>query len=72
MELRAKKRQRCQTHETERAGDMWDHTAVTADSKLVVSLVGKRSKSRRMLWCMRLSDSNGVILAVKELHLVPQ
>jgi hypothetical protein len=46
MELRAKKRQRCQTHETERAGEMWDHTAVTADSKLVVSLVGKRTQEQ--------------------------
>lgn len=46
MELRAKKRQRCQTHDTERAGDMWDHTAVTADSKLVVSLVGKRTQEQ--------------------------
>ena len=29
------------------AGDMWDHTAVTADSKLVVSLVvGKRTQEQ--------------------------
>jgi IS1 family transposase len=43
MELREKKQQRCQADE-EMAGDMWDHTAVTADSKLVVSLVvGKRT-----------------------------
>jgi hypothetical protein len=29
------------------AGDMWDHTAVTADSKLVVSLVvGKRTQAQ--------------------------
>jgi hypothetical protein len=25
---------------------MWDHTAVTADSKLVVSLVGKRTQEQ--------------------------
>jgi len=45
MELREKKPKRCQAHEADRAGDMWDHTAVTADSKLVVSLVvGKRTQ----------------------------
>jgi hypothetical protein len=44
MELREKKQKRCQSSEVEGAGDMWDHTAVTADSKLVVSLVvGKRT-----------------------------
>ena len=44
MELREKKQQRCQAHETEMAGDLWDHTAVAADSKLIVSLVvGKRT-----------------------------
>jgi IS1 family transposase len=43
MELREKKQQRCQGHESEVVGNIWDHTAVTADSKLVVSLVvGKR------------------------------
>jgi hypothetical protein len=43
MELREKKQQRRQDDE-EMAGDMWDHTAVAADSKLVVSLVvGKRT-----------------------------
>jgi len=44
MELREKKQKRCQAHETEMAGDMWDHTAIAADSKLIVSLiVGKRT-----------------------------
>ena len=47
MELRAKKPQRCQAHETERAGDRWDHTAIAADSKLSVSLVvGKRTREQ--------------------------
>jgi hypothetical protein len=27
------KKQQCQAHEADMAGDMWDHTAVTADSK---------------------------------------
>ena len=38
LELREKKQQRCQSHESD-AGAMWDHTAVTADSKLAVRLV---------------------------------
>jgi IS1 family transposase len=47
MELREKKQKRCQTHETNEVGDMWDHTAVAADSKLVVSLVvGKRTQEQ--------------------------
>ena len=47
MELREKKPQRCQAHEAEVAGDLWDHTAVPADSKLVVSLVvGKRTHAQ--------------------------
>jgi IS1 family transposase len=47
MELREKKQKRCQEREAEMAGDMWDHTAVTADSKLVVSLVvGKRTQEQ--------------------------
>src|SRR5262245_19993753 len=47
MELREKKQKRCQDNEQEMAGDMWDHTAVTADSKLVVSLVvGKRTPAQ--------------------------
>src|SRR5262245_61846516 len=46
MELREKRQKRCQTHE-EDAGDMWDPTAVAADSKLVVSLVvGKRTQAQ--------------------------
>jgi IS1 family transposase len=45
MELREKKQKRCRAHEREEAGDLWDHTAVAADSKLVVSLVvGKRTQ----------------------------
>jgi IS1 family transposase len=47
MELREKKQQRCRAYEVEVAGDLWDHTAVTADSKLVVSLVvGKRTQEQ--------------------------
>jgi IS1 family transposase len=47
MELREKKQQRCQADEVETAGDWGDHTAVTADSKLVVSLVvGKRPQAQ--------------------------
>jgi IS1 family transposase len=47
MELREKKQKRCQRSEVEGAGDMWDHMAVTADSKLVVSLVvGKRTHTQ--------------------------
>ena len=43
LERWEKKQQRCQGREAEMAGDRWDHTAVTADSTLVVSLVvGKR------------------------------
>jgi IS1 family transposase len=42
-----KKQKRCEAHEQEEAGDLWDHTAVTADSKLVVSLVvGKRTQEQ--------------------------
>jgi len=44
MELCEKKQKRCAEHELGEAGDWWDHTAVAADSKLVVSLrVGKRT-----------------------------
>jgi hypothetical protein len=51
MELREKKQQRCQGHEAEVAGDLWDHTAVTADSKLGVSLVvGKRPYDQTLAW----------------------
>jgi len=45
LELREKKQQRCQSHESD-AGAMWDHTAVTADSKLAVRLVvGKQTQA---------------------------
>ena len=44
MELREKKQKRCKTAERAEAGDMWDHTAIAADSKLMVLLVvGKRT-----------------------------
>jgi len=47
LELRDKKPQRCQGQEAEVAGDLWDHTAVTAGSTLVVSLVvGKRTHAQ--------------------------
>lgn len=40
-----KKQKHCRDEETHEAGDLWDHTAVAADSKLLVSLVvGKRTK----------------------------
>lgn len=40
-----KKQKNCAEDECHEAGDFWDHTAVTADSKLMVSLgVGKRTK----------------------------
>jgi hypothetical protein len=39
VELCQKKQKRCEEHERDTAGDLWDHTAVAADSKLVVSLV---------------------------------
>jgi hypothetical protein len=42
-----KKQKNCTEDERDGAGDFWDHTAVTADSKLMVSLVvGKRTKDR--------------------------
>jgi IS1 family transposase len=44
MGLCEKKQKRCAAHELEEAGDQWDHRAMAADSKLVVSLmVGKRT-----------------------------
>jgi hypothetical protein len=47
MELREKKPKRCQAAERAEAGDMWDHTAIAADSKLIVSLVvGKRTQAQ--------------------------
>src|SRR5262249_33622299 len=51
MELREKKQTRCHADEADEAGDMWDHTAVAADSKLVVSLVvGKRTQEQTKAW----------------------
>src|SRR5215510_12715851 len=47
MELREKKQKRCTVAERDEAGDMWDHTAIAADSKLLVSLVvGKRTHAQ--------------------------
>ena len=47
MALCEKKQKRCLDHERGDAGDWWDHTAVAADSKLVVSLrVGKRTSDQ--------------------------
>src|SRR5215510_2424387 len=47
MELREKKQKRCTAAERAEAGDMWDHTAIAADSKLIVSLVvGKRTQEQ--------------------------
>jgi IS1 family transposase len=47
VELCEKKQKRCAAHEYEEAGDLWDHTALAADSKLVVSLVvGKRTREQ--------------------------
>lgn len=47
MELCQKKQKNCAEDERDEAGDFWDHTAVTADSKLMVSLVvGKRTKDQ--------------------------
>jgi hypothetical protein len=40
MARREKKPQRCQGHEAEVAGALWEHIAVPADSKRVVSFVG--------------------------------
>src|SRR5262244_127506 len=47
MELREKKQRRCRATERTEAGDMWDHTAIAADSKLIVALaVGKRTQQQ--------------------------
>jgi hypothetical protein len=47
MERRAKKQKRCQAAERAEAGDLWDHTEMAADSKLIVSLgVGKRTQAQ--------------------------
>jgi IS1 family transposase len=49
VELCEKKQQRCADHDLGEAGDGWDHTAVAADSKLVVSLmVGKRTYAQTL------------------------
>jgi IS1 family transposase len=45
-----KKQKNCGEHEQDEAGDLWDHTAVAADSKLVVALVvGKRTKAQTLV-----------------------
>ena len=42
-----KKQKNCNSEETDQAGDFWDHTAITPDNKLIVSLVvGKRTKDK--------------------------
>jgi IS1 family transposase len=47
VEFGQKKQKNCAEDERDEAGDFWDHTAVTADSKLMVSLVvGKRTKDQ--------------------------
>jgi IS1 family transposase len=49
VELREKKQKHCAAHEREEAGDLWDHTAVAADSMLVVSLVvGQRTQEQTL------------------------
>jgi IS1 family transposase len=49
MEFCQKKQKRCGAQERDTAGDCWDHTAVAADSKLVVSLVvGKRTYAQTL------------------------
>lgn len=47
MVIGQKKQKNCRPEETHQAGDFWDHTAITPDSKLIVSLVvGKRTKDQ--------------------------
>jgi IS1 family transposase len=47
VELGQKKQKHGAEDERDEAGDFWDHTAVTADSKLMVSVVvGKRTKDQ--------------------------
>jgi hypothetical protein len=47
MDLRKKKQKHCEADECLEARDMWDHTAIAADSKLMVSfVVGKRTKDQ--------------------------
>jgi IS1 family transposase len=42
-----KKQKNCSPEEQDQAGDVWDHTAIAPDSKLIVSLeVGKRTKDQ--------------------------
>jgi IS1 family transposase len=53
MELCQKKQKRCGTQARETAGDCWDHTAVAADSKLVVSLVGGKRTYEQTLAVIR-------------------
>jgi hypothetical protein len=49
VELREKKQKHCGAQEREEAGDLWDHTAVAADSKRVLSLVvGKRTQEQTL------------------------
>jgi IS1 family transposase len=47
VELCEKKQKRCRVDERTEAGDMWDHTAIAADSKLMVALVvGNRTQAQ--------------------------
>ena len=41
MEFREKKQKNCTEADRDEAGDYWDHTAVAAESKLIVSFVLK-------------------------------
>ena len=54
-----KSRSVVEAHERAEAGDMWDHTAVAADSKLVVSLVvGKRTQEQTQTLVQRRQESS--------------
>jgi hypothetical protein len=67
MELRQNKQKRCQDHETEMAGAWWEHSAVAADSKLVVSLiVGQRThaQSQARVTAARRRRRAGHLLAI--------
>jgi hypothetical protein len=47
VELRAKKQKRCTAEERAEAGDMWDPTAIAADSQCLVSrVVGQRTQEQ--------------------------
>ena len=47
MELREKQHKRCGVEERAEAGDRWDHTAIAAARKLIVSLVvGQRTQEQ--------------------------